>query len=341
VVTLPSCEPVGFSRAEVRAAVALELGTSGLALETEPGDNPEQDILATIHTTCEPGAMLELHAEWGAKTGERTLQIADLPPAARARAIALALAELLAGLRSPDDVAAENVELEDTPRTGDRNAAGPAHDSAASAAPARTESSGGTKPSDPARTASTTSMAGTFEGDDAADRDAGRREPVRPRRPALALSGEFRSFEFQSNTLGMRLHYDFSRFGVGFATLLGNEAGTLGVESAIILHAYFEGRVTLLGRPDATCLALGPRAGLGVVEVRSTPNPGALGTTVAEPYVDLASFLELSQQFAPFRVGARLELGYALGMVALEDNRRLASYAGPFGSVVLDVAWVL
>ena len=340
-LALPSCEPADFSRADLRAAVALELGTSGLVLapDAEPGAEP--DVRAALDTTCEHGASIALRAAWHGKSGERSLRVDELPRAARPRALALALAELLAGLRSPDDVPPENVELaESTPASTDHESAPPASTSASAAPPPAPSA---TKPRAPPGAAEHAAPApGTVDDHDRATlaRTRASRHAVTPRH-ALAVSPEFRSFEFQTNTAGVRARYDFGDWGLGVATLFGHESGSLGVASALIVHGFLERRVTLLGHPDGPWLTLGPRAGIGVVEVHSTANPGALDTTVAEPYLDLASFLEFSTDAGLFRFGLRAELGYALGLIALEDDRRLASYAGPFGGVLLDVRCAL
>jgi hypothetical protein len=297
----------------VRTAVALELDSSGFVLTSED-DADEHSVRAALLTSCEPDALLELRAEWGGRSGERSLRLSELPRAARSRTIALALAELLAGLRSPEDVAPESVEL------------------AATAPKSEPTSVSDDRAID--RDAS-------FARDTSPERRVERGQAAQTLTNTMAVSAELRSFELQTNTEGLRVHWDFGSWGVGVATLFGGETGQLGVASALIVHGYVEKHLSLVGRPEAAWLTLGPRAGLGVVRVSSTANPGALDATVAEPYLDLASFLEFSTRLSAFRFGARVELGYALGLVALEDDQRLASYAGPFGCVLLDFGLVL
>jgi hypothetical protein len=328
----------------VRAAAALELGTSGLALAPDDDPDSTSEIRASIRATCEEHAALELRAEWGDKSGERSLSVSELPVAVRPRAIALALAELLAGLHAPAESAPESVELaESSSRNGDGGA--PLADSTATASPSPAPAARATAARAAAPDHSSTSASlephAAPERDTAPERDSGRTDRARFGERAIAMSAELRSFEFQTNTAGFRAHYDFAGWGIGIATLFGHESGTLGNASALVMHAYGEKRVSLLGRADATWLTLGPRAGLGFVHVTSTANPGALDTSVSDPYLDLAGFLELSTHLGPFRLGARGELGYARGLIALEDARRLASYAGPFGGVLLDVASLL
>jgi len=324
-LTLPSCELANLSNEELRSAIALELSTSGLALEPPDGSPSGDAIEASVETSCAADSSLELRGVWGVRTGSRRLDPRELPAPSRARAVALALAELLASLRSPEEVVPAHVELTEEPGNGATTDA---------LAPKATAKDGSALAASTRPSAAPSRLSPASDAPDLAEpKRSGAPRPL----PALGLAGELRWFSLDTIVMGVRAHYDFSRFGVGLVVLSGSQTATLGTVTGTLFHGYFEGRFAELGPLQSPWFTLGSRLGLGVVQAVSTPNPTVIGTAVADPYVDLAAFSGLALTAAPFRFGLRLELGYAVGMLALEDGARIASFGGPLIGVLVDL----
>ena len=329
-LSLPSCELPNLSPQQLRAAVAIELGSSGLALVPDGVFSDAGDIEASVATTCAEDGVLELSATWGARNGSRTLTLAELPAPARPRAVALALAELLAAIRPEDETAPIEVELAEEPA--------PVSDAAANAAGASTKTAA--QPAAKRTAAARRSELAPGSADSGRELDAMYPTP-RQTRSAFTLKGEVRSFALEPVVLGLRAGYEFERFAVGVTVLRGSATGTYGSVSATILNGYFEWRIHEFGRPTSPWFTFGPRLGLGAVMLAPTPSPTALALGSTDVYADIAQFCEFWAALPPFRFGAQLELGYALGAIAYETGNRLANYGGPFGSVLLEATWLL
>ena len=327
-LSLPSCELPKLPAEQVRAAVAIELNTSGLSLLAEDERRSADDIEASVETTCAEDGVLELRATWGSRDGTRALKLRELPATARPRAVALALAELLTSLRPEDVAPAIEVELAED--------AAPPKD-VASPAP-------GPRPAPPSRveTATAKSKHELAPG----SKDVGRDTPPArstsaSARHALTLQAEARSFSFEPLVLGLRTSYEFSRFVLGLAVLRGSTEGHYRTVTAAITYGYWEWRIHEFGRPDRPWFTFGPRLGLGLVSLTPIPGPSSSGTSTTDVYADLAQFCELWATLPPFRFGTQLEVGYALGALAYETSNQLASYGGPFASVMLEVTLLL
>ncbi len=306
VLLLPSCEEPGLSSSDVRTALELELHASELA-------SLDRDLLLRVDSSCDAETSLRLHALWGRKALDRELRVQELPEPARARALALAAAELLTALRSPDRVEPEKIVL----------------DEAAPAAPTPTPT--------PKRAGAEDTDAPSPDTDRELARDNAR---VRSKRRARSLGAslELRDFALETAMAGARVHYDWGKVGLGLSALFARQSESLGSVSALVLHGLFDWRLAELPFTASTSLIGGARGGFGVVSVSSKATAGALDTTVADPYLDLAAFSEVGTLLSRTRVALRVEVGYALGMTALQNEREIASYAGPFGVVLVDVA---
>lgn len=326
-LSLPNCELPKLASDELRAAAALELDTSGLSLLSE-GELPSPgDIEASIDATCAEDGVLELHALWGSNDGSRALKLQELPVTSRPRAVALALAELLAAVRPEEHPAAIEVELAEDPVPA-KEAAAPVRE----ARPAPTALPEHTTTKSRAELAPGSNDGGP-EGPSASN--SGRT------RHALTLQGEIRSFALEPIVPGIRASYEFNRFVLGLGVLRGSAAGYDGSVTAAITYGYWEWRIQELGRPDRPWFTFGPRLGLGLVSLTPIPTPTSVGASTSDVYAEVAQFCELWATLPPFRFGAQFELGYAMGALAYEPSHLLASYGGPFGSLLLEVTLVL
>ncbi len=325
-LSLPSCELPKLASDELRAAAALELNTSGLSLLSEGDPRSPGDIEASIDATCAEDGVLELHALWGPNEGSRALKLKELPVTSRPRAVALALAELLAAVRPEEQPAAIEVELAEDPVP------------AKEVAPVRES-----RPAPTARPENTTtkSRAELAPGSN----DGGREGPSAGNsgrtRHALTLQGEIRSFALEPIVPGIRAGYEFNRFVLGLGVLRGRAAGYDGSVTAAITYGYWEWRIQELGRPDRPWFTFGPRLGLGLVSLMPIPTPTSTGASTTDIYAEVAQFCELWATLPPFRFGAQFELGYAMGALAYETSHLLASYGGPFGSLMLEATLLL
>jgi hypothetical protein len=322
-LSFPSCELPKLAPDEIRAAVALELTTSGLTLLPEDEPPNAGDIEASVGTNCSEDGVLELRATWDSKDGTRVLKLRELPAPARPRAVALALAELLAALRPDEPTPAIEVELDEDPA--------PTKD-AATSVPARPPTA---RPQ--AAGIKTTSNLAAGSNDDVTPRPSASAPP----RGALTFQGEVRSFSLEPIVLGARAAYEFNRFVLGVALLRGSAAGNEGSVTAAITNGYFDGRLQELGRRERPWFTFGPRLGVGLISLSPIPRPSSAGTSSTDVYAEVAQFCEFWATLPPFRFGTQLELGYAMGALAYETDRRLASYGGAFGSVLLDVTLLL
>jgi len=110
---LPTCEQPGLAPSVLRSALSLDLRDQGLLL-APPGEASAGDVLVRIEAACSADAELTLQVELQHETRTRHIDLSELPPAQRARALSLSLAELLSQLdpaRTPlahaDDAAGE------------------------------------------------------------------------------------------------------------------------------------------------------------------------------------------------------------------------------------------
>lgn len=314
-LTLPRCELPKLPPEQLSAAIALELGSSGLMLvPAEGADTGEIEV--SLNTTCADDEPLELRAAWGSRTGSRELALTELPTASRPRAVALVVAELLAALRPEDKTAPIDVELEE--------------ESPPPAAPKRA-------PAAAARHAATPELAAS---DTEVERDADTSGATRSHQ-AVTFKGEVRSFSLQPIVVGFRAGYEFSHFSLGFAFLHGSVVGNYGTLSTTIAYGYSEWRIHEFGGRERPWFSFGPRLGVGLVMLTPTASAASIAAGMTDPFLDIAQFCQLWATVGPLRFGTQLEIGYAVGSIAYETGSRLASYAGPFGSALLEAAWLL
>ena len=324
-VLLPACDNSGLTPSEVRSALALDLRDEGLALAPS-GELSPGDVLVRIEATCTAGAELTLQAEFQHETRTRRVDLSELPPAQRARALSLSLAELLSQLGQA------------RPPSADADAV------AGSSQPAPTEAA-------PTEAAPTPAPAMSAK---APVQPIGKRpseqhklvEPQKNRRGAsgagaswqLGLAPELRFFRTTS-LWGGRALGRYAAWSAGVDFLNARQAAAPGTVATLVLHASFAYQFTLLGGAGRSLLESGPRLGAGRTFMTARANPTARAANAQDVYLDAAFGMRYAFRLASsFRIGLGAELGYARGPIGYADNLEIARTAGPFASLMLDAA---
>src|SRR3954465_11457741 len=94
---LPACDQPGLTSSELRDPLSLDLRDEGLML-APPGEVSPGDVLVRVEAACSADAQLTLNVTLQNETRTRPIDLGELPPAQRARALSLSLAELLSQL---------------------------------------------------------------------------------------------------------------------------------------------------------------------------------------------------------------------------------------------------
>lgn len=298
--------PVG----DLRAAIELELGSQQLKLVELGAAFARGQLLIEVQEDCQaqsPTALLRLSR--AGRQDLRHVDLSELPEAAWARTIALAVAEFAAFV-----VAERQREM-----AASELATPSAHPTAA-AAPSPT-----VKTPQPPATAQTPAKLRAAAPAAAKVSDRG-----------ASLAPEARFF-FDGDALwGGQVRGNVGRFSGGFDVLVGRKRAPGGSISAELAQATLALDLTRWRLPSGFGVAIGPRVGVGLLNVRgSATQASATGGRVLETYVDAALFADAQFHFARAAVGARTELGYAHGVIALADGAPSAVWGGPLTSLSL------
>jgi hypothetical protein len=315
LLLLPACPLEGVTEQELRAALALELQADGVTLAEPGGDLGRSDLLLEVESSCHPGAELRLRVLFRDRERQRTLSLAELPRGTRARLLALSLAELVDRLEPK----ATAPEASEAPSTGEPPpAAPPATSDAPSSSPSPAP------PPEPEPSDETVA--------DEAPLDSPPESLDLARPIAFGVAPELRWFTPKSALFGGRLTFDTTRITGGAGLLVGRSGSNVGDVDALLVHGFAGYRLfhEELGR--GLSLGLGPRVGVGWIQVAGSSSDAEIETSSASaPYFDASVFGELRADVSPllrFSLGA--EAGVARGLVALADGDPVASYDGFF-----------
>lgn len=319
---LPACEQPGLTSSELRSALSLDLRDEGFVLaplgEVAPGD-----VLVRLQAACSADAELTLEVALQNETRTRHIDLSELPPTQRARALSLSLAELLSQLaRAPREAVAESPPAP--------VAAPPSSEPAASVKP----------PSKPAvEVAKPPSKAAPDASAEPASPRKRRESPSRAHAIwQLSLAPELRFFQTSSFWGARALGY-YGAWSAGLDFLNAQQAALPGTVSTLLVHASCAYGFRVLGDPAGSLLEAGPRLGAGRTFMNAEANATGHASSAQDVYLDAAFAARYSFRLsAAFRVGLAAELGYARGPIGYADNLEVARTAGGFASLMVDGA---
>lgn len=329
VLLLPACTEPGLRSDELRDAVALDLRDEGLSLAPKGELSLETDVLVRVETSCAPDDDPKLYAEFGEEHHTRRVELSGLPSAQRARALSLALAELLSLFSRRTSQTLSEPDSSDVPNVtaAVRATAG---DAADSETPAAAASAPQPKPTTPPATA-TSFAAGRTVSDE--------RPPRSPQGAAsgwrLSLSPELRWFS-GSVLWGGRGLVHRGRWSAGIDLLVAETQVAQGTVRTVVAHGTFAYGWLLVGGPETTTLELVPRVGAGRAFLEAFASNGASAVSAQDVYFDAALGANCSFGVARlFRVGLTAELGYASGPIGYADDTEVARVSGTFVALLV------
>ena len=324
---LPTCEQPGLDWHELREAVALDLRDEQLTLAAAGELSSATDVLVRIEAGCSAESELTLHAEFADERHSRRVDLRELPPPQRARALSLALAELLAlfGHAAPPD-ASEPGRAAAPPAT-----AGPTGLPAVSAPVSATSQPPARKTLvPPLRGASLPSSA-----ENPTDREHPSPLPPRWR---LSLAPELRFFG-TTWLWGGRALAHYGAWSAGIDVLRAQESVQAGSVSTLLVHGSVAYSFVLLGGSERSAFEAGPRLGVGRAFMAARATASARAYDAQDLYFDAAFGARYSLRLSPvFRFGVGGELGYARGPVGYADDIEVASTSGAFAALFVDAS---
>jgi hypothetical protein len=332
VLLLPACEKPGLSASELRSAISLDLRDEGLVLapagEVSPGD-----VLVRIEADCAADAELTLQVELRDDNRRRRIDLSELPPAQRARALSLSLAELLSQLEPFRAPPAGSDAAQGSPDAAVPAPPASPSEPAASAKPPATPPAKVTKPAPQAPLEASPERAAAEDP----DRE---RPPPRPARGGwgLSLAPELRLFQTTS-LWGGRALVQYGAWNAGIDFLNARQSASPGTVATFVVHLSCAYRLTLLGSPEGSLFEAAPRLGAGRTFMNAEANATGHAASAQDVYLDAAFGARYSFELSSaLRLGLGAELGYARGAIGYADNLEIARTAGPFASLLLDGA---
>lgn len=325
---LPACEQPGLGSSELREAVALDLRDERLTLAPAGELSPATDVLVRIEAACSTDSELTLHAEFADERHTRRVDLSELPEPQRARALSLAIAELLA-LFSQPPVPPSTTELAPAsvapPPTAARDAPIASMPASATTPPASTA------PALPNRRSAFQPKTAENQPD---------RQPTGPA-PAewrLSIAPELRFF----NTTwfwGGRALAHYGPWSAGVDVLRAQESVPAGRVTTLVVHGALAYSFVLMGGVERPSLEAGLRVGLGRAFMAAEASMSARAYDARDVYLDAAFGARYSLRLSPvFRIGIGGELGYARGPIGYADDREVASTSGSFASLLVDAS---
>lgn len=322
---LPACEAPGLGTSALREAVALDLSDAGLTLAPAGELSAASDVLVQVAMDCARDSQFTLNAQFGEQRHTRRIDLSELPRPQRARALSLAVAELLALFKQPPPPAStgEFAGPVEAPPVAAPSATEAPATAATAAPPPRPE------PASAAASASTPNQAPAPLDD--------RPSVTQPTaRWSLSLAPELRFFD-TTWLYGGRALVHYGAWSAGLDLLRAQESVAAGSVTTLVLHGSAAYSFVLSGAPERGQLEAGPRLGLGRTFMTATPTATARGNDAADVYFDAALGARYSLRVSPLlRLGLGAELGYARGPIGYADDLAVASTAGSFASVLLD-----
>jgi hypothetical protein len=328
---LPACEMPGLSASELRSAISLDLRDEGLVLapagEVSPGD-----VLVRIEAACAADAELTLQVELRDDNRRRHIDLSELPPAQRARALSLSLAELLSQLESARAPHAGSDEAQDSLDAVPSPPASPSEPTASAKPPS-------TPPPKVSKPAPRAPLEASAERTAAQDPDQVR-PPLSPARVGwgLSLAPELRFFQTTS-LWGARALVHYGAWNAGGDFLNARQSASPGTVATFVVHVSCAYRLALLGSPEGSLFEAAPRLGAGRTFMNAEANATGHAASAQNVYLDAAFGARYSFKLSSaLRLGLGAELGYARGAIGYADNLEIARTAGPFASLLLDGA---
>jgi hypothetical protein len=312
---LPACEVPGLATSELRAAIALDLHDVSLTLAPAGELSNATDVLVQVATDCSTHDQFTVQAQFGDERHTRHVDLNELPSPQRARALSLALAELLAlfgrSAQRPSASSSESAPV--APATAAPTEAAPAPALAPTPKPSPTPS-----------------------GPQAPDRSSTKRATA----PwSLSVAPELRFFD--TNWLwGGRAMAHYRVWSAGLDALRAEQNVPPGRVTTLLLHGSLAYSAVVSGRLEASRLEAGLRLGFGRTFMTAEASSAAAAAHDAQDvYLDAAFTARYSLQALPgLRFGLGAELGYARGPIGYADDVEVARTAGAFASVLLDVS---
>ena len=324
---LPACEQPGLSSSELRLALSLDLRDEGLVL-APPGEVSPDDVVVRIEAACSADAELTLQVALQHETRTRRVDLSELPPAQRVRALSLSLAELLSQLdpaRAPRAAVADAGE----PQPGAVGASSSSEPDASTKPP----------PTPSAKVARPAPKAAPAARAEPASLQKDQQSPSKAHAIwQLTLAPELRFFQTTS-LWGARALVHYRAWSAGIDFLSARQSALPGTVSTLVAHASCAYGFRLLGEPEGSLLEAGPRLGAGRTFMNAQANAIGRATSAQDVYLDAAFGAHYSFKLsAALRLGLGAELGYARGPIGYADNLEIARTAGGFASLMVDGA---
>jgi hypothetical protein len=331
---LPACDTPGLSQSELRSALALDLSDEGLAL-APIGEVSPDDVLVRLETTCTTTAELTLRVARGNDTRTRQIDLSELPPAQRARALSLSLAELLSQLAQSRKPSADSNEAAGAPEPASAATPTPTPTPTPEPPPPKPPSPAPPPTAKPAPKTPRMSAADSATADtEPADQSPGKAHA----RWQLTLAPELRFFQTTS-LWGARALANYGAWSAGVDLLTARQSAPPGTVSIFVVHASCAYHLRLFGEAEGSRLEAGPRLGAGRTFLSAQANATGHADSAQDVYLDIAFGARYSFRLSSaLRVGLGAELGFARGPIGYADNLEIARTAGGFASLMIDGA---
>ncbi len=324
------CSIEGAPARAVSEALALELDAVEIRLKRDDEGLGQGDLLLVVRGGCAASEPLTLRASIDREHRDRSLGLDDVPASARARTLALSLAELAELLLSGAPPAAVEATVEQ-----------------AVAAPSE-------EPEAPKKEAPARKPEVTPE-----PKPSARAKPKAPRAPIVfpeeqeqerldrlaEQSSDFLGIVLQGRSYGLsqfmwggRLQFEIGPVTFGGEALYGTADSALGSVSGLVADGVFGVRLFERRLSRYFRFLAGPRLGVGIVTASGAPIDSVFQTQALEPYFDLAATGDLRLETGEGAGAAlSLELGGARGLMALADGERVAEFGGFFVGLSLGI----
>jgi hypothetical protein len=290
------------------------------------------DLLLVVRGGCEGSEPLTLRASIDREHRDRTLGLDDVPGSARARTLALSLAELAELLLSgaPPSPAEANVAEAPVKPSVEPEAPKPE-------TPAQKPAPEPTKPKQPSVKAQRPPPRAPIVFPEEQEQE--RLEALAEQNADfLELVLEGRSYGVSQFVWGGRLQFEVGPVTFGAEALYGTADSALGSVSGLVADGVFGVRLFERRLSRHFRFLAGPRLGAGIVTVSGASLGNAFSSQVLEPYFDAALAGDLRLETGEGAGAAlSLELGAARGLVALADGERVSEFGGFFFGLTLGI----
>jgi hypothetical protein len=324
VLLFSGCSIEGAPARAVSDALALELDSVEIRLKRDDEGLGQGDLLLVVRGGCAGSEPLTLRASIDREHRDRTLGLDDVPASARARTLALSLAELAELLLSGTPPASVEATVA---QAGSEPTVEP--EAPKKEAPARKPEPTPKQPKPNAKTTEPPPRAPiVFPEEQEQERLANIGEQSAD---FLELVLEGRVYGFSQFMWGGRLQFELGPVTFGGEALYGTADSALGAVTGLVASGVFGVRLFERRLSRHFRFLAGPRLGVGIVTASGAPLDSVFQTQALEPYFDLAATGDLRLETGEGAGAAlSLELGGARGLVALADGERVAEFGGFF-----------